>query len=85
MENNNNTNTQTTPVETTTPVGTGTTVVVNTAKDNKMSIKKVLTTAGIVTATAAVATAATLIVMKKRSTVSVDTVAAFMNMGNGNF
>ena len=53
--------------------------------EEKMSIKKVLITAGIVTATAAVATAATVIVMKKRSVVSVDTATAFMSMGNGNF
>ena len=53
--------------------------------EEKMSIKKVLTTAGIVTATAAVAAAATIIVMKRKTTVSVDTGAAFMNMSNGNF
>ena len=51
----------------------------------KSTIKKVITTAGIITGTAAVATAATIIVMKKRSVVSVDTATAFMNMGNGNF
>ena len=53
-----------------------------------MNIKKALITAGIVTATAAVATAATIIVMKRKAPkapVSTDTAAAFMNMGNGNF
>ena len=56
--------------------------------EEKMSIKKALTTAGIVTATAAVATAATIIVMKRKAPkapVSVDTGAAFMSMGVGNF
>ena len=53
--------------------------------ETKPTIKKVLTTAGIVTATAAAATAATIIVMKRKTPVSVDTAAAFMNMGNGNF
>lgn len=53
--------------------------------EQKITIKKVLKTAGIVTATAAAATAATIIVMKRKTTVSVDTAAAFMNMGNGNF
>ena len=53
--------------------------------EEKMSIEKVLITAGIVTATAAVAAAATVIVMKRKTPVSVDTAAAFMNMGNGNF
>ena len=49
--------------------------------ETKPTMKEALTTAGIVTATVAVA----IIVMKKRKPVSVDTAAAFMNMGNGNF
>ena len=56
--------------------------------EEKMSIKKAITTAGIVTATAAVAAAATIIVMKRKTPkapVSTDTGAAFMSMGNGNF
>lgn len=56
--------------------------------EEKMSIKKVITTAGIIAGTAAVAAAATIIVMKRKTPkapVSTDTAAAFMSMGNGNF
>ena len=53
--------------------------------EKKMTVKEVIATAGIIAGTAAVATAATIIVMKRKTTVSVDTAAAFMNMGNGNF
>ena len=56
--------------------------------EKKMIVKKVITTAGIITGTAAVATAATIIVMKRKAPkapVSTDTGAAFMSMGNGNF
>ena len=56
--------------------------------EEKITLKKIMTTAGIVTATAAVAAAATIIVMKRKAPkapVSTDTGAAFMSMGNGNF
>ena len=53
--------------------------------EQKMTVKKVITTAGIIAGTAAVATAATIIVMKRKTTVSVDTAAAFLSMGYGNF
>ena len=71
-------------------INTTNSVVVNTAdtKEKKMTVKKVITTAGIIASTAAVATAATIIVMKRKATkasVSVDTDAAFMSMGVGNF
>ena len=56
--------------------------------EEKMSIKKVITTTGIIAGTAAVTTAAIIIVMKRKAPkapVSVDTAVAFMSMGNGNF